>query len=279
MNTQTLKFTVVTETEVQRLAMQEECQKRFNTCWCQFFTLPIRNYNLTRDWVRNLQVLVDNRERQFNRDCRVVIQVTNPTTNESVFSRDVVLPRDVVLKCLECFVTGTGLFLIRSPVTMNDVDCRKCCEPLNLVDEKKLLRETEEYRLVRKYLRNIERMFVTREMQTRIIKNTNHTEEAKTLVQMRVRMTGFTRDQIKLTTDEGKQVIRIEGVVDRKTEVCNLSENIRCEIINLPTKVLDIKRTRTSLTKNNWLLVEIPTLMDLIPQIRAEREFIEIKRQ
>jgi hypothetical protein len=136
--------------------------------------------------------------------------------------------------------------------------------------------ETEEYRQMRKYLKQLERINFPDTFCTRITKRKNN---HGTKVQFKFNCRGFLKEELQVLVKEAEAKITIEGRQERKNEFGVSMQNFKRELVKLPIKMFDFKQLRTTFTEEKWLLIEIPTIVDLMPTVRQNvDEEIEVKR-
>jgi HSP20 family molecular chaperone IbpA len=257
-----LPIRLVSEEELQRL--REEYTRRMKSMdggFLETVKIPFRcDENEMCDKIKNLiRVRLDHRE--------LVVEI-----DEKRFEKRITLPREFEWTDIKLILSRNGWLMIWVP--MNKRNNLK-----SNVDNKLMLDgtpETEEYRQMRKYLKELERIHFPETFCTRITRRKNN---PGTKIQFKFNCRGFLKEEVQVVVKEAEAKITIEGRQERKNEFGVSMQNFRRELVKLPIKMIDLKQLRTTFTEEKWLLIEIPTVMDLMPTLRQKvDEEIEVKR-
>jgi hypothetical protein len=284
-----LPIRLVKEEELRRVVFENTTECNRYNMWTEMLRLPVE---MKMDFTR-LFVTVEEK-REFTRFLRLVVRY-----NDTLI-RELPVPREVIRTQFETLVTECGLLVIRAPLRrmnelevrdfdrfdireIRDINRRELCDRFELFNQKwnqthieKRVTETEEHRIVRKWLRTVERNTCPQMVRTCIEKcrDTN-----KSVVKFWIDTRHFNREEIKVTCEEPKNLIRVEARRERKNnEIGNFTHELRFELINIPKQFLEIKNLRTVVREDGKILIVVPTIIDLLPEIRINEEVLDVKR-
>jgi HSP20 family molecular chaperone IbpA len=268
-----LPLRIVSEEEFRQLQREQSQQEDRDSSLRQTIRLPLEreeNRDLL-DLQRRVKVVRENNEIRIIVDQRQVEQRIVLRREEAAASQE-----------LEAILSQRGELLIRARREQSlsqqwNLDAQRSLES---EQGNKLMRdgntESEEYRLVRKYLKQLERANFPNSFRTLIARRENH---SGTKIQMWIDLNGYRKDDLKVLVKEQEGRIVVEARQENKNEVCVSQQQLRREFVQWPMKLVDLKQAKAVITRENWLLIEVPTLVDLMPTLRQRvEEQVEVKR-
>jgi hypothetical protein len=268
-----LPLRIVSEEEFRQLQREQSQQEDRDSSLRQTIRLPLEreeNRDLL-DLQRRVKVVRENNEIRIIVDQRQVEQRIVLRREEAAASQE-----------LEAILSQRGELLIRARHDQIlsqqwNLDARRSLES---EQGNKLMRdgntESEEYRLVRKYLKQLERANFPNSFRTLIARRENH---SGTKIQMWIDLNGYRKDDLKVLVKDQEGRIVVEACHQTKNEFCVSQQQLRREFVQWPIKLVDLKQAKAVITRENWLLIEVPTLVDLMPTLRQRvEEQVEVKR-
>jgi HSP20 family molecular chaperone IbpA len=193
-------------------------------------------------------------------------------------------PRTVTLKEVQCVINRRGWLLVTAPLEHRqlnffDEEIKRRYEiPNETVVGNKIFYgcvENEEHRMIRKYLKKLERLVFPKTLRARIVK-CEETQGTKIVLSLDCHE--FHKEEINVTVKEAEAKIIVEARQERKDELCNTLNQFRREFVQWPIKIVNMKKVRTTITEERRLVIEIQTNIDLLPHYRFFEEPIEVKR-